>query len=152
MIRDYDGRVEWIGHSRGGPKSLVGAWYSINRLGAEIPQRVLPYCSPAVFNRHTAELYDAIPGLKAVTLRLTMHHDPINEIAFPWVPLIHHVGIEVTMPDVQTTAIKKHGLVGEIFYGHAYSSVMETLIEWCKKHGTTAEQQFLKDRMWVCTI
>jgi len=147
LIIAYGMTVVQIGHSRGAAEAIAGAW-RINRLGGDLPSRVISYCGPAVFDHETSDVYDK-SGLGGATIRMTMHHDPVDLAGLPF---LKHVGTELPMPNIETTAEKAHGIVGQIAYGHAYSSVFECLIEYHKQRGELREVKYLEDRKWVCTV
>ena len=149
MVADTKYRYNFyiIGHSRGGPRAIAAARHFYRKLNA-IPIRCITYCAPPVFHHSAADEYDKC-GLGSVTIRVTMHHDPID-VAF--IPVLKHVGIELKMPDIETTAEKHHGIIGKFFYGHAYSSVFECLQKYCHGRDMKKEWEWLENTKWIATV
>ena len=147
LVEKYRDKTVLIGHSRGGPRCMAaGRWYYKN-MGI-LPERIFPFCSPPIFNHKAASEYDAC-GLGAVTIRPVMYNDPIDLLGLP---VLKHVGTELKLPRGLYSAIVKRGIIGRLFYGHAYSSVFAALIKYCKKTGLKKETKWLNDTKWVAKI
>ncbi|MBT8490156.1 MAG: DUF2974 domain-containing protein [Deltaproteobacteria bacterium] len=147
LVREYGGNYMVAGHSRGGPRCMSAAreWY---RLTSTLPGRIVPFCSPPVFNAAAATEYDNC-GLGSVTIRPTMSYDPVDLLGWP---ILRHVGTELKLPRIKTKAIRRRGLLGKIVFGHAYSSVFECLKRYCQNRAMTREIKWLKDTEWVAEI
>lgn len=147
LVNKYQSNFYAVGHSRGGARCIAACrhWYRL--LGA-IPIRIIAYCSPPVFIESSADEYNKC-GLGAVTIRPTMSHDPIDALGLP---ILRHVGVELKLPDIDTVAIKQHGIVGKLLYGHAHSSVFECLQKYCIDSNMKNEWKWLEDTKWVATI
>jgi hypothetical protein len=147
LVSDYRYNFYAVGISRGGARELAALRYWYRQMNA-IPIRALPFCSPPVFTGSAADEYDKC-GLGSVTIRPTMSHDPVDLLGLP---ILQHVGVELKLPDIETAAIKQHGLKGKLFYGHAYSSVFECLQKYCQDRHMKTEWQWLEDTKWVATV
>lgn len=147
LVEKYIDGFYAVGHSRGGPRLMSAVKYWHDQLGA-FPIRAIPFCSPPVWNHDAATAYDAC-GLGALTIRPTMSHDPIDLLGLP---VLKHVGVELKLPDIITTAMKKRPVIGPMFYGHAYSSVFECLIKYCEDHFMKPEVKWLNDTKWVAEV
>jgi len=134
-------------HSRGGATGLAAVRHWYDSFSA-VPIRAIPFCSPPVFNHRAADEYDKC-GLGSVTIRPTMSNDPV-ESTFPIT--LKHVGVEIKLPKIKTAAIIQHGFWGPAVYGHAYSSVFESLQKYCLDRNMTKEWNWLEETKWVATI
>lgn len=147
LIADYADSFILQGHSRGGARCVAAARWCERQMGL-MPVCILPYCAPPVFTGKAADEYDK-SGLGAVTYRVTMSHDPVDLLGRPF---LKHVGTEVKMPDIITEAIRQHGIIGKLGYGHAYSSVFECLKQYCRDRRLKTELQWMKDTEWVAKV
>lgn len=147
LVKKYGNNYLLAGHSRGGARCVAAARWLYKRTGA-MPRHVIPYCSPPVFNHTAADEYDK-SGLGVVTIRPVMYHDAVDALGLPF---LKHVGAELKLPKLNTSAIKKRGIIGKLGYGHAYSSIFECLEYYCKKREMYPEMKWIKDTSWVAKI
>lgn len=147
IICKYDQRFTVIAHSRGS-RCLASVRWWLQNCGVS-PAHVIPFCGPPVWNHAAAEWYDA-SGLGAVTIRPVMHHDLVDAAGVPF--MMKHVGTELKLPHIHTKAIKEHGLVGLLGWGHAYSSIYECLIKYCADHAMPREVAWLKKTAEIATV
>jgi len=131
-------------HSRGVARDIAAVRYWNRQIGA-FPLHCVGFCGPAVFNHVAADEYDK-SGLGAVTIRPTMHHDPVDLIGLP---VLRHVGNELKLPHVHSDFIKS-GIGGFVAGGHAYSSIFVALLEHFKDY--PAETKWLNDTKWVAEV
>lgn len=147
LVNDYYDDFRVVAHSRGGARGLAAVRWWYRHTGA-MPQHVVPFCSPPVFNHAAADEYDK-SGLGAITIRPVMYHDAVDALGLPF---LKHVGTELKLPHIDTAAIRQHGIIGKLGYGHAYSSIFECLVRYCDERHFQPEVKWLKDTEWVSKV
>jgi hypothetical protein len=146
LIDRYSSRTTLTGHSRGSAR-IKGAARQMFRDTGEIP-RVWSYCSPPVFNHDGAKEYDAC-GLGGATTEVVSPHDLVDNIGLP---ILHHVGTSVILPDAHAKITESVPVIGHLVLGHAYSAVFACLKKYFSDRGMEKEVEYLQEKEWVCTI
>lgn len=147
LVKIYGRKTTFIGHSRGGPRCMSAGRWIYRNIGI-LPERILPFCSPPVFNHSAADEYDKC-GLGSITIRPVMYNDPVDILGLPF---LKHVGMSLELPRGRFAAIVQRGIIGRLFYGHAYSSVFAALIKYCKKVGLKEEVKWLNNTKWIAKV
>ncbi len=147
LVRDYKHNFWIVGHSRGGARCITAAWYWARTFDI-FPQKVISFCAPPVFTHKKADEYNKI-GLGNVTIRPVMYNDVVDILGLP---ILKHVGVALKLPRVKSDIIERKKLLGKLFYGHAYSSVFDSLIKFCRERSLMAEAKWLVDTKWVSII
>lgn len=145
LIFKYSENVVMEGHSRG--VSILATARKMYRETGYIPQRVIGYCIPGIFNHKAADEYNAC-GLGGATIEVVNPHDLVDNIGFPF---LKHVGTQLELPDAHAPITNKP-IVGPLVMGHAYSAVHYDFKLYCEMYGLEKELEYLHKTEWVCTI
>lgn len=132
-----------IGHSRGAARAVAMGEMIVTRFG--IAPLVIGYSGPPLHTRTGATHYNTL-GIH--TIRVINARDIVDDLGKP---IFVHPCRALRLPFVRNR-LNSIPLIGWLFGGHAYSSIFDGMIEYCRRRKMNREIEYLESRRSVATI